>query len=53
MKRVTPGEPIAFGWELTPLRLTQSLLSDESGDFVYVQESKGFAGPEIWGYSLF
>ena len=44
MKRVTPGEPVYLGWELVPLRLTRSLLSVESGDFVYVQESKGFVG---------
>jgi len=44
MKRVTPGEPIYLGWELMLLWLTRSLLSVESGDFAYVQESKGFAG---------
>jgi hypothetical protein len=36
-----------------PLGLTQSVLSNESGGFVYVQESKGFADSAICSRSLF
>lgn len=36
MKRVTLGEPVYLGWELGPLRLTQSPLSVEGGGFVYL-----------------
>jgi hypothetical protein len=53
MKRVTPGEPNVLGWELALFRLTRPLLSYDGGDFVYLQESKGFAGSAIWPCSLF
>ena len=52
-KRVTNGEPNFIWSELTTFWLTQSLFSIEGGDFVYVLNSKGFAGQEIRRCSQF